>query len=414
MECGMSPESEVVVTDHGFKLIVLTNPYSEVEYFGVAVGAGSAMENTAEHGLAHFVEHNLFKGTKRHSSRYILNYLERLGGELNAYTNKEETVIYSVSPHGHIDKCMKLISDIITNSIFPPKEIEKERTVIFEEIESYNDTPADSIFDETDERLFFGSPLAHNILGNRKSIESFTSEQCREWLQKYYYRENSVVFYSGKESSGRILKKVTHFFNDFQHKNVEDFQCYNINNGEQYNSVIDLPHLHQCHATCSFRLPPLDNPYQYELLLLANILGGPTMNSRLNFSLREQRGLVYTVEASASFYRNAGSLIIYFGCEKNDLNLCRKLIDKELLAITASELNAKKLEEYKKQYLGQLTISWENREHVIMGAARSLLVLGKVLSFDEIKNRIDNISPRTLHEASQFIQPSKGCWLIMK
>lgn len=391
---------------NGLRLVTAHYPGSAVEYFGVAVNVGSAHETERRHGLAHFVEHCIFKGTQHHSSNYIINRIESIGGELNAYTNKEETVVYSVAPAGNLRRCASLIAEIVTSSVFPDEEIDKERGVISEEIDSYLDAPAEAIFDEVDERLFKGTSLAHNILGTKESIANFSSVDCQEWLNRYFIPANSVIFYSGPLSHLRVRRLVERAFGKYVRPGISIPGAVVDIKGQLFNEKINLGLCHQCHVATAFRIPGIDDLRQPELLLLANILGGPGMNSWLNLSMREKRGLVYTVEASTSFYQNAGSFVIYYGCDHEDLNTCRRLVTSSLKKISEKQLTERQLQAAKNQYMGQLTISLENRENSIMAAARSLLCRGYILKAEELQSKMAAVTPGSLLEAAALIHPS--------
>lgn len=400
--------------DSGLRVVTAQYPATKVDYFGIAVNAGSACENEAQHGLAHFVEHCIFKGTTSHTANYILNRIEQVGGELNAYTNKEETVIYTVAPEGFLKRSASLIADIVSNSVFPGKELGKERGVIEEEIDSYLDSPAEAIFDEVDERLFRGTPLAHNILGTKESISRFGSEQCIDWLNHYFTPEQSVVFYSGAMSEKDVLGIVEKAFAQYDRKfTVREDKKYELP-ATLFNDEMSLGLHHQCHVATAFLIPGIFWERQPEMLLLTNILSGPGMNSWLNMSLREKRGLVYTVEASTSFYTKAGSFIIYYGCDKDDLDLCRHLVTDSLKRISENKISIKELESAKTQYIGQLTISLENRENGIMAAARSLLCRDRILTGDELRNKILAITPDTLIETAHYISPANSSTLLIR
>lgn len=409
---------DILELPNGLRLVCACYPQSSVEYFGIAVKAGSADENDNQHGLAHFVEHTIFKGTTNHSSTYIINCVEKFGGELNAFTNKEETVVYSILPAGNIRHSMAIIADIVTDSIFPDIEIEKERMVIADEIDSYLDSPSEAIFDEFDENLFKGYPLAHNILGTKESLTSFNPEICRHWLDTKFCPSNSVLFYSGPLKAEKIGNLVLKAFSDFiNKKTIPTPSSYSVATNiktHRFNIVKDTGFYHQCHVAIGFGIPGYNSEYQHDIVLLSNMLGGPAMNSILNMNMREKRGLVYSIDSYTTFYKNTGSFIIYFGCDSIDEKKCRKIITKELERISESKIKDRQLEAAKRQYKGQLEIVMENREQAIMNAARALLLRNRILSPDQICRRIENITPESLYEAAQFIYPELQSSLILK
>lgn len=397
----------------GLRAVVTQIAGSGVEYFGIAVNAGSASEDEKSHGLAHFVEHCIFKGTGNHTSTYIINHIEETGGELNAYTNKEETVVYAVTPKGYLQRSIRLIFDIVNNASFPSQELEKERCVIAEEIDSYLDNPGEAIFDDMDERLFRGTPLAHNILGTKKSIPRFDTDVCKAWLHSMFAPANAAVFYSGPLGPHGALRAIDNVFSRFVRpgeKHVAKWDSF----PEPFHDVVDRGLYHQCHAALGFRVPGIDRESTSELLLLTNILGGPGLNSKLNMALREKRGLVYTVEASTTFFTQAGETIIYFGCDKEDLQKCTAIVRHEIERLEKTIVSAKELEKAKKQFLGQLAISLENREQSIMSAARSVLCRGHVLTGQELRQRIESITAESMLRALEYLAPDKESSLILK
>lgn len=410
---GMNPTTYKTLTlDSGLRIVTICHEQANVEYFGIVVGAGSAMETNEQHGLAHFVEHTLFKGTVKHSANYILNRIETIGGELNAFTNKEETAIFTITPSGHLKRCMSLIAEIVTDSVFPEMEIAKERTVIEEEIDSYLDTPSEAIFDEMDEILFLGSSYAHNILGSKKSIKNFTSKDCREWIKTWFTPSNSVIFYSGPLEIGNVAEIAEKEFSHYKGEAQGECQL-NIPAIMPSKKVIDLGHCHQCHATVAWRIPGYNDTLKYPLLLLNNMLAGPAMNSILNLQLREKRGFVYTIDANPSLYRNGGALIIYFGCDKKDESKCLQIINREINKLLTNGVTTRHLNQSKKQYLGQTAIALENRENAIMNAARALLSRNKIVEFSGFCEKINSITPDVLNEALRLLNPQlESCLTI--
>lgn len=398
----------------GLRIVTTRYPNSRVEYFGIIIGAGSAMETPSQYGLAHFVEHCIFKGTISHSSNYILNHIEKIGGELNAYTNKEETAIFSISPFGYINRSLSLIADIVTNSVFPDNELDKERLVIAEEIDSYLDSPAESIFDEFDERLFAGTPYAHNILGTKDSIASFNSEECRQWMSNRFTPENSVIFYSGPLEHSKICGLVSKYFEKYNRTTAIESKPKSLSHSNKFNETIELPFCHQCHVALGTTIPGYNDPLRYALVLASNILGGPSLNSVLNLNLRERKGLVYTIEANNVFYSDTGEMVIYFGCDKNDQSKCIDIIFKNIEKLYHNVLSPRAFMTAKQQYLGQLAISLENREQSIMGAARSFLARNKVIDYNEVSEHIKSLRIDSLKEALEQFLPSRLSQLTIK
>lgn len=378
---------------------------SPVEYCGVAVNAGSRDETPSQYGLAHFVEHTIFKGTSRRRSWHIINRMESVGGELNAYTTKEETMLYSVFPKGNLDRAVELIADLVTGSCFPETELAKEREVVADEINSYLDTPSEAVFDDYEDLLFAGSSLGHNILGSADSLSSFTSEICRDYLDNYYTADNMVLFYMGGTGYERLLRSVE--------KHVSGLAASgSVRHREQpaVNAAFDTRRdigSHQCHTIIGARIPGMYSPMRYPIALLTNILGGPGMNSLLNVSLRERRGLVYTVDASSSMFTDAGEFAIYFGCDADDLRTCRRLVLDQLDRLASEKMSVRRLDAAKKQYMGQITVASDNREQLALTTARATLYHGRVASADEVAGHIMSVMPEQLREAAELIAPHR-------
>lgn len=395
-------------TADGLRMIHLHIPGAAVGYCGVAVRVGSRDEDARSYGLAHFVEHTIFKGTEKRSSWHIINRMEAVGGELNAFTTKEETVVYSAFPSGNLTRGAELIADLIISSRFPEKELEKEREVVADEIDSYLDSPAEAVFDDFEDLIFAGSPLGHNILGTRDALASFTSRQCRDYLRKWYVPENMVVFYAGSMSSDRVFGVFDRYFaplGDISRDRTA------LTHGEKPGKaapfcekrVIDS---HQCHTVIGSRICSLDSPQRFAAALYTNILGGPGMNSLLNIALREKRGLVYSVDATTGLFSDCGVMAVYYGCDPKDNDLCRKLIVDTIDSVSSGYLTSRRLEAAKKQYLGQVVIAGENIENHILAMARHYLFTGQVTSRSEMTEAIRAISPADMQSLSSSLELS--------
>lgn len=404
---------ELLTFDNGMKAVLNTEPCSDVDYFGISFRTGSSDEKDDEHGLAHFVEHTIFKGTSRHKAGYILNRIEELGGELNAFTNKEETVVYTICPSGNLGRCMSLVAEIVSDSIFPEAEIEKERQVILEEIDSYLDSPSDAIFDELDESIFRGTPLAHNILGTVNSVMEFTTSDCIRWVNRHFNSSNAVVFYSGAKRPGLVARQIEKYFSRLQPA-ISEGHHLRTNETGTFDKVVECPGYHQCHVVTAFRVPGIESDHRPELILLCNILGGPGMNSLLNLALREKRGLVYQVDASTFFYSGAGEFVVYYGCDKENRRRCGKITEETISRIVEDEVSPKFLSRSIRQYLGQLSIAYENREQRILSAVKAVHCRGKVDSYSETCRRLAQITPGSLHEAARYLSSDRLCRLTMK
>lgn len=409
------PSPELVVLDNGLRLVHIHHPAAGAGIFGIAVRAGSANESPSEYGLAHFVEHTIFKGTRRRSSWNIINRMEAVGGELNAFTTKEETVVYSVFPPGNAVRAIELIADLAINSRFPADELDKEREVVIDEINSYRDTPAEAIYDEFEEYALAPTALAHNILGTPESVRNLGSEECLRFISDNYTTANIVAFYSGPETPERIARSVSRYFAPMAagERTVQSAGCTSCAGVGSFEHTIQLD-IHQSHVVLGTTVPGLYSPERQAVALLANIVGGPGMNSLLNVSLRERRGLVYSVEASTAMFSTCGLLTVYFGCDSDDVPRCRRLCRNVFRQIADGGFSGSKLERAKRQYIGQLSIATENRENRIMAAARSVLFRGHTVSFEETSAAIAAVTSgqlaalaASMSEASALIYTNK-------
>lgn len=372
---------------------------SPVEYCGLAVRVGSRNENPEEYGLAHFVEHTIFKGTSRRKSWHIINRMEAVGGELNAYTSEETTVVYSAFPKGNAARCLELISDLVANSIFPENEIDKEREVVLDEVDSYLDTPSDAIFDEFNDNIFAGSSLGHNILGTESTIKSFTSDICRDFLSKFYTPGNMALFYMGPSADTHFIKLAEKYLGHLSHPTA-DTQQNSPSIIEPFNIFKPL-NTHQSHTVVGTRIPGMYDDSRHSYALLTNIIGGPCMNSLLNVALRERRGYVYSVDAYTSMFTDCGLFTIYFGCDEEHVKKCLKLIFDTLDRLAQTPMNARTLSAAKKQYLGQTIVAGENREQLALSIGRATLFYGKAAPANEIIERINSITAEEMQTAAE-------------
>lgn len=398
---------------NGLKIVHSTNN-SPVVYLGFAVNAGTRDELKNEHGLAHFVEHMLFKGTKKRKAWHILNRMENVGGELNAYTTKEETFLYTVCLSEDTDRAMELLGDLIFNSQFPEAEIEKERDVVLDEIDSYRDNPSDLIYDEFENLLFAGNELGHNILGESESLETFSSKTCHSFLQRYYYPENMLFFSSGKVPFSKVTRLAQKYFNSDTHFSgkLPKRVVPEINSADRLELAKGV---HQTHVIIGGRTYAAQDQRRIGLYLLNNILGGPGMNSRLNISLREKNGLVYNVESGLTTYTDSGLFTIYFGCDHSSKKRCINLVFKELEKLRKNKLTGSQLAAAIKQLKGQLGIAHEQSENIALGMGKSFLHFDKYDNLPIIYGKLDALTPEFLLEiANEVFDEKKLSILIYK
>ena len=393
--------------NNGLRIVHLPST-SPVVYCGIGINAGSRQEAPGEEGLAHFCEHVTFKGTRRRSAIQILNCLESVGGDLNAFTNKEDTVFYAAVQKEHFPKAVDLLTDIVFCSQFPEQEIQHEVDVICDEIESYNDSPAELIYDEFENLLFQHHPLGHNILGTRERVQSFTSADARRFTLYGDIDFSRVV--KMLETLGTLPRQTL-------------LQSLPVREGSGCSQdSTPLPHRegqgeglhHQSHVMIGSQAYSYNDERRLPLYLLNNILGGPGMNAHLNLSLRERHGLVYTVESSMASYSDTGAWSVYFGCDHHDVQRCLRLVKRELDRFMQSPLSDRQLTAAKRQLKGQLTIACDNREQFALDVAKHFLHDGRELTVDTLLQQIDAITSAQIQQVAQeLFDPSRLKQLVL-
>lgn len=392
---------EVGRLSNGMMTVCATLKNSAVGICGVSVRAGSRDETPECYGLAHFVEHTIFKGTRRRSSSLIINRMEAVGGELNAFTSKDETVVYSAFPGGNLSRAVELIADLVLNSVFPDKELDKEREVVCDEISTYLDSPADAIADDFEDLLLAGTPLGHNILGDKKTLRRLHSADCRAFLDRWYRPDNMVLFYSGPRKPEAVNDVFERYFGAMT-GSAPDRGATVFEPRERFDIGRRLPS-HQAHCMLGAATAGLDDPARYGVALLSNVLGGPGMNSLLNVDLRERLGLVYNVETAVTLFRELGLFTVYLGCDPDDAARCCDIVRRRIADVAEGYLDRRRLEPAKKQYLGQLVVASENRENSILAAARSLLMRHRVIDPAETVEAIKALTPDDLSLAAKSL-----------
>lgn len=375
------------------------------EYCGLAINAGSRDDFAGMEGLAHFVEHTIFKGTSHRRAGHILNRMESVGGELNAYTTKELTMLYSVFPPKHLPRAMELIADLVAYSRFPDPELKKEREVVADEIDTYLDMPSDAVFDDFEDLIFAHSSLGHNILGSKESVNLFTSEACREYVGRNYVPGNMVLFYQGPENAGKVIKMAERCFGVLNHPKPELSRIVPVVT-EPFEVARSIES-HQAHCVMGGRIPDMFSPHRTAIALLTNEIGGPGMNSLLNVALREKRGLVYSVEATSQFLTDAGLFTVYFGCDPEDAARCSRLVDSVLKRVLDAPPSGLALERAKRQYVGQMELSHDSSEQTALGAARAVLHHGAALTLEEMTERVESLTAEDMRTAAELMLGEK-------
>ena len=426
--------------DNGLRIIHLPSD-SQVVYCGYQINAGTRNEEPGEEGLAHFCEHVTFKGTERRKAWHILNCLESVGGDLNAYTNKEGTVYYSAILKEHIARAVDLLSDIVFHSVYPQAEIDKEVEVICDEIESYNDSPAELIYDEFENILFKGSPLGHNILGTAEQVRAFKTEDALRFTRKLYRPDNAIFFAYGDIDFKKLVKLIQKALGECpkgrelacsadcksaetpteeriteetptEETPTEEMEAGNANHKVQSSkfnvqskvagqTIVMQKNTHQAHVMIGTRAYDVNDDRRMPLYLLNNMLGGPGMNAKLNLALREHNGLVYTVESTMVAYGDTGTWSIYFGCDEHDVKRCLRLVRKELDKFMQKPLSDAQLKAAKKQIKGQIGVACDNRENFALDFGKSFLHYGWEKNVDRLYEQVDEITATQIQAVAQ-------------
>ena len=392
---------QTVTLPNGIRIIHEQNPIN-VAYCGYAIDAGTRDEQADEQGMAHFVEHLIFKGTRKRHAWHILNRMENVGGDLNAYTNKEETVIYSAFLKEDFLRAAELLTDIVFNSTFPQNEIEKEVEVIIDEIQSYEDSPAELIFDDFEELIFPDHPLGRNILGKPEQLRNFRSEDALRFVNRYYKPDNLIFFVQGNLDFNRIVRSMEKVTAGIPFSTTENY-TRQAPGPYHPRQVVLHKDTHQAHVMIGGRGYNAYDERRTGLYLLNNILGGPGMNSRLNVALREKRGLVYSVESNLTAYTDTGTFCIYFGCDLKDTDRCIELVQKELRNLRKQPLTTSRLNAAKKQIIGQIGVASDNFESNALDMAKSFLHYKQYEAKEKLFQRIESLTASDLSISLSFL-----------
>ena len=412
------------ILDNGLRIIHLPSD-SKVVYCGYQINAGTRNEEPGEEGLAHFCEHVTFKGTERRKAWHILNCLESVGGDLNAYTNKEGTIYYSAILKEHIARAVDLLTDIVFHSVYPQAEIDKEVEVICDEIESYNDSPAELIYDEFENIIFKGSPLGHNILGTAEQVRSFKTEDALRFTRKLYRPDNAIFFAYGDIDFNKLVRLLKKSFLSEERRVKSEETTFGDRRESQFNSpeaqaqfniqhstfntqhsfegqtIVMQKNTHQTHVMIGTLAYDVNDSRRMPLYLLNNMLGGPGMNAKLNLALREHNGLVYTVESTMVAYGDTGIWSIYFGCDEHDVKRCLRLVRKELDKFMQKPLSEAQLKAAKKQIKGQVGVACDNRENFALDFGKSFLHYGWEKNVDRLYEQVDEITAEQIQAVAQ-------------
>ena len=401
---------QTAVLENGLRIIALSTT-SPVVYCGYQLNVGTANELPDEEGIAHFCEHVTFKGTTRRTAIDVIQCLEQVGGDLNAFTTKTDTVYYSAILKDHLPRAIDLLTDIVFHSIYPQKEINKEVEVICDEIESYNDSPAELIYDEFENIIFRGHPLGHSILGTAERVRKFTTEDALRFTQKHYQPMNSVFFVYGDvdfDNLISLLEKENHSKIRLKGETEKPLETPLPALIEYQPQTVKIDkHTHQAHVMIGNRAYSIHDKRRMALYLLNNILGGPGMSARLNLALRERRGLVYTVESSMVSYSLTGIWSIYFGCDADDLDECMRLVRAELDHFIDIPLTDDELSIAKQQIKGQIGIACDNRENLALDFGKGFLHYGWKKDISALYRNIDAITAEEVQAVARELFPEE-------
>ena len=393
-------EFETYILPNGIKGIHRRTK-SSITHCALVVNAGTRDEREGEYGLAHFAEHAFFKGTEHRKAYQVNCRLENRGGELTAYTTKEDTTIHATTLRSDFKKAAELISDIAFHSTFPEHELQREREVIVDEINTYKDSPADMIFDTFEDMIFEGSELGHNILGTKSSLARHTSESIKRFITRTHTTDQMVFSTIGNMPLSRVQSVAEQYFGT-KPATKRTFSRSQPKDVAPFERTVNK-HTHQTHCIIGARAYNIHAERRLPLALLINILGGPSANSRLNMVLRERNGLSYNTEAVYTPYNDCGMVAIYFSSDHHNADHCRELIDAELCSLRTTPLTARRLAMTKRQFLAQMAISMENNEGYMLGAGKSYLVHDEIDTLEEVYRKVSAVKAEQIMEVAEEI-----------
>lgn len=392
------------ILPNGTKIVVRQSD-SAVAYVGIMVGVGTRDEEAEVNGIAHYIEHCVFKGTEKHNARQIITQIEGIGAEINAYTTKEETTFYAATPIEHLRHTFRLIADMVLHPTFPKKETDKEVGVILDEIESYNDSPSELIYDDFEALVFDGESLAQPILGTKKTLRHISRKSAiaLDWHKNHYTADRMVVFVQGRVKKESVVKMVEEVFATTVARLSRDCResVAQVSGEETVRTASYKKHTHQTHVMLGGRAYPLGHERQLAMYLLNNILGGGSLNSRLNLSLREKHGLVYTVESNYTPLSDNGYWSIYFASDPENKEQCMALVKDELRKLREQKLTETQLQRALTQLHGQMAISAENQENNALSMGKQMLYFSQAPTWEETFRKIEQITPQMLQETAQ-------------
>lgn len=393
-ENKLSQENWASCTFENGLRVVFERSASEVVYCGYVIKAGTRNEEPADSGMAHFIEHMSFKGTERRRSFHINNGLERVGGDLNAFTNKQETVYYATVLKQDYPRAVDILTDLVFHSVYPQGEIDKEVEVIAEEIESYLDSPAELIFDDFEAMVFNGSALGRDILGRAERLREYKTEDARRFVDRWYRPENAVFYVYGNLEWKKVIREIEKCLKTSVSRPempVKDSSLLTAEPSAPSVKIIEKG-THQAHVVVGAPTFGGNDPRRFALALLNNIMGGPGMNSRLNMALREHAGLVYSIDSYLTTYVDTGWWCVYFGCDLEDIDRCLRMVKRELLRMIERPMTETQLTAAKKQMIGQFSIADNNSESYAHALGKCFAQYGSHRSTSEIVKHIQQVT----------------------
>ena len=396
--------------------IVHRKTHSPVVYVGLMIGAGTRHEQANENGMAHYIEHCVFKGTAHYTARQIINHIEGIGGEINAYTTKEETTFYAATLSNHFRTTLHLLADMVLRPTFNKKETDKEVAVILDEIESYNDSPSELIYDDFENMIFEGSSLAMPILGTKKTLKRIAKspEYPLTWMKKHYRPERIVLFVQGNVSTKQVISAAERELNAINPQTIEEAPCTPFTGGSTNGFLRTYRrHTHQTHIMLGAHSYPIGHKNQLTMYLLNNILGGGSMSSRLYLSLREKHGLVYNIDSQAVPLSDTGYWNIYLACEPQHKDQCLELCYKELKQLRDTRLTSAQLQRALRQLEGQMAISAENQENNALAMAKQMLYHHHAPAWQETFAKVQKITPEQLQDVANEVFASEKIYTLL-
>jgi len=389
-------EFEVAQLDNGIKIIHQQTFSTNIAHIGLMIDVGSRDELDHEHGMAHFIEHVIFKGTNKRSAKQILSRLDAVGGEINAYTGKEDTVIYASVLKEHYNRAAELISDILVNSTFPEAELTKEKEVIYDEINYYLDTPSEQIFDDFEKQLFEDYSIGRNILGTKEKLDGFNQQMIKDFIKRNYTTNRMVISSVGPFSFKQAKSVIERYFSSIPSStSTRSKQSFAALSKQDLILKRDVM---QSHQMIGLRAYDQKHRNKAALTLVSNYLGGPAMNSRFNLEVREKRGFTYNIESNYSPFTDTGIFSVYFGTDSQNVNATRNIILKELKKLRSKSIGSRTLYSAKKQLIGQLSLAQENKASLMLALAKSFLIHDRVDSIEEVVKKIESISEEQIFE----------------